>query len=133
MEKNKTNSKRKKPEFVRKDWHKRIKLGSTVKKKRKWRAAVGVHNKIRLGVKGHISRPKIGFGSSKEVKELRVENIKDLEKFDKNRFEGIIIGNIGKKKRDSILNKAREMKIDVLNKYKQVKNKSGENKNATSE
>ena len=48
MEDNKKSMNRKKPKFFRRDWHKKIKLGSTVKKNRKWRGAKGRQNKIRL-------------------------------------------------------------------------------------
>jgi len=125
--KQKSVVKRKKPSFLRKDWHKKIKLGSTVKKKRKWKAARGRHNKIRLGRKGQSQRPKIGWGTSKETKNkikeiefVRVENIKDLDKgFGKN--VGIIISKVGEKKRGEIIKKATEMKIQILNKYKEKK------------
>ena len=33
--------KRSKPNFFRNGWHKKIKLGSTVKKSRKWRGEIG--------------------------------------------------------------------------------------------
>lgn len=118
--------KRKKPLFLRKDWHKRIKLGSTVKKNRKWRAAKGRHNKIRLGERGHSTRPKIGWGNTNELKGkvkglevVRIENISQLETVKKE--QGILIGRVGKKKREEILSKAKEKNIVVLNKYKEKK------------
>jgi len=116
--------KRKKPNFLRVEWHKKIKLGSTVKKKRKWRGAKGRHNKIRLGRKGRLSRPKIGWGENRKTKGrienlvvVRVENLNDLSKVKKG--EGIIIGSLGKKKRKEVIAKANEMKIKILNKYKE--------------
>jgi len=109
--------KRKKPEFLRKDWHKKIKLGSTVKKIRRWRAAKGRHNKIRLGTKGNPRRPKIGWSLGKGIKSsgIRVENIGQLSKVDKK--SSIIIGAVGTKKRKEIIMKANEMGIKILNKY----------------
>lgn len=125
MAEEKSNSKRKKPNFIRKDWHKKVKLGSTVKKLRKWRAPKGRHNKIRLGRKGHISRPSIGWGSDNKFKGkidnlnvVRVENISSLENVEKG--FAIIIAKVGKKKREEIIKKASEMKIRIINRYKKV-------------
>ena len=116
---------RKKPGFLRKDWHKHIKLGKTVKKARKWRAAKGRQNKIRLGVKGHQARPKVGWcadartkGFVGGVEAVRVENMKELEAMEKG--QGVIIGAVGKKKKTELIAKANEMKITILNKYKKV-------------
>jgi len=114
---------RKKPKFLRKDYHKYSKLGKTIKSKRKWRAAKGRQNKIRLGVKGHQARPKVGWSSDATVRGkisglevVRVENMKQLEAVKKD--QGIIVGNVGKKKREEIVKKAGEMKIKILNRYK---------------
>ncbi|MBU2576860.1 MAG: hypothetical protein KKF50_04000 [Nanoarchaeota archaeon] len=124
---------RKKPGFLRKDWHKHIKLGKTVKKARKWRAAKGRQNKIRLGVKGHQARPKVGWCADARTKgfvggieAVRVENIKEMEAVKAlNRHDsgepkgiGVIIGSVGKKKKTELIAKAKEMKITILNKYK---------------
>ena len=116
---------RKKPGFLRKDWHKHIKLGKTVKKAWKWRAAKGRQNKIRLGVKGHQARPKVGWcadartkGFVGGVEAVRVENMKELEAMEKG--QGVIIGSVGKKKKTELIAKANEMKITILNKYKKV-------------
>ena len=115
---------RKKPGFLRKDWHKHIKLGKTVKKARKWRAAKGRQNKIRLGVKGHQARPKIGWGADTRTKgfvegfeAVRVENMKELGVVKKG--QGIIIGAVGKKKKMELIVEANKMKITILNKYKE--------------
>ncbi len=122
---------RKKPKFLRKDWHKMIKLGSTVKKKRKWRAAKGRQNKLRLERRGRSAKPKAGWGNKNEMKGMiggmsfsYVLNIKDLEALKSG--EGIIIGSIGEKKRKQLIAKAEEMKLKILNKYK------GEKENAAS-
>lgn len=120
-------SKRSKPRFLRNDWHKKIKLGSTVKKNRKWRMAKGRHSKLRLNRKGHPQRPKIGWGSRENIRGkidgfnfIRIENIEDLDHVSKGL--GIIIGKVGKKKRKEIISKAGQMKIKILNKYEKVKN-----------
>ena len=113
---------RKKPKFLRSGWYKHIKLGGSVKKLRKWRAAKGRHNKIRLNRKGHSRRPKIGWGAPKENRKLiienrtRVMNVKALLKVDKK--VGVVIGAVGAKKRKEIIAKANEMGIKILNKYR---------------
>ena len=111
---------RKKPKFLRSGWYKHIKLGSSVKKLRKWRMAKGRHNKIRLNRKGHSRRPKIGWGTPKGIRDLelgiRVENVKDLVGVKKGC--GIVIGAVGVKKRKEIIAKANEMGIKILNKYR---------------
>ena len=115
-EEKKSITKRKKPRFLRRDWHKKIKLGSTVKKNRKWRGAKGRHNKLRLNRKGYPRRPKIGWslGSREEI--VRVMNVDGLANVDKG--SGIVIGAVGLRKRKEIIAKANELKIKVLNKYK---------------
>ncbi|MAH49458.1 hypothetical protein CMI37_26785 [Candidatus Pacearchaeota archaeon] len=111
---------RKKPKFLRTAWHKQIKLGKTVKKKRKWRAAKGRHNKLRLGEAGRARRPKVGWGSKKEKgKEILViQNLKQLEELKD--VKEILIGKVGKKKRAEMIKMANEKKIKILNKYRKV-------------
>ena len=123
----KSATKRNKPKFLRTDWHKKIKLGRGVKKKQKWHGAKGRQNKLRLNRKGRMQRPKVGWGAEGEVKgfvsgveAIRVENLKGLENIKKG--NGILIGKVGAKKRMDILDKAKEMKIKVLNKYRVRKN-----------
>jgi ribosomal protein L32E len=131
-----------KPKFIRSDWHKKIKLGSTVKKNRKWRAGKGRHNKIRLNRKGYSVRPRVGWGADARIRDLvnglevvRVENVEGLENVGKG--AGVMIGRVGKKKREEILKKAKEMKVEVLNRYRSKKTekilkKAEEEKDATS-
>ena len=114
---------RKKPKFLSNDWHKKIKLGSTVKKNRKWRGAKGRHNKLRLNRKGHQARPKIGWGAEAKTKDtinglrvFRVETLKDFEGLLKT--DGIIIGKVGAKKKGVLIAKAKEMDIPILNRYR---------------
>jgi ribosomal protein L32E len=110
---------RKKPKFLRTDWHKKIRLGRGLKKKQKWHGAKGRQNKLRLGRKGRMQRPKIGWGAERDGKEnfVRVENVKELAEVKKG--YGIVIGSVGMKKRKEIIAKANEMKVKVLNKYKE--------------
>lgn len=123
MAEEKKTSKRKKPKFLRTTWHKMHKLGMKVKKKRKWRHAYGRHNKIRLGNRGRDVRPKVGWMADKTEKgkveglvPVIVNNVKELENVEKGK--GIVIANVGKKKKMEIVKKANEMKLTILNRYK---------------
>jgi large subunit ribosomal protein L32e len=128
MENKKTVAKRKKPKFLRTDWHKKIRLGRGVRKNQKWHAAKGRQNKLRLNRKGRMQRPKVGWGAEGNTKgfingiaAVRVENIAELLKVEKG--YGVIVGKVGAKKRVEIIAKAKEMKIEVLNKYKKIEEK----------
>lgn len=120
-EKKKTTVARKKPKFLRTDWHKKIRLGRGVKKNQKWHGAKGRQNKFRLGRKGRGQRPKVGWGANNDTKgyvdglqPIRVENVKMLEGL---KGVGIIVASVGKKKRLDIIKKADEMKLVILNRY----------------
>src|SRR3989338_2642346 len=93
--------KRKKPDFIRQDAHKKKRLGI------KWRRPKGVHSKIRHGFKGYRKAVSIGYGSPAIAKGLdrsglKIKNIytpKELDKVDA-KIEGIMIANsVGAKKR----------------------------------
>ena len=128
MAEEKKTTTRKKPKFLRTDWHKKIRLGRGVKKNQKWHGAKGRQNKFRLGRKGRAQRPKVGWGAMNDTKgyvsgmeAVRVENVKALEGL---KGVGIIVGNVGKKKRMEIIKKAEEMKLVVLNRYLKVEKKN---------
>jgi large subunit ribosomal protein L32e len=121
--------KRNKPAFIRQGWDRYLRLGKTVKKKRKWRAAKGGDSKQRLRERGKPTRPTIGWGANKEtfgmvkgMNSVRVENFTQLENVKKG--EGIIIASVGKKKRMELIKKANEKGLKILNRYR-------ENQNAT--
>lgn len=121
-EEKKPTTARKKPKFLRTDWHKKIRLGRGVKKNQKWHGAKGRQNKLRLNRKGRMQRPKVGWGATVEVKgfvggmeTVRVENVAEIEAVGKG--QGIIIAKVGAKKRIDMIAKAEEMKITVLNRY----------------
>ncbi len=122
--------KKKKPKFYRRAWNKMIKLGKQTKKKRKWRRAYGRDNKMRLKEKAYGKMPSIGYGADKNNKGricgidfVRIENVKMLDGIKK---KGIIIGNVGKRKRAEIIKKAGEMKLTILNRYLKTKDKEKE-------
>ena len=121
MAEEKKTTTRKKPKFLRTDWHKKIRLGRGVKKNQKWHAAKGRQNKFRLNRKGRGVRPRVGWGAENKTKgfingleSIRVENIKMLEGL---KNVGIIVASVGKKKRAEIIAKANELKLVILNRY----------------
>lgn len=105
---------RKKPLFLRRDWHKRTRFMR--KKKMKWRNVRGMDNKIRLGFKGYARRVKVGWGNKKDNKPMaiRVENLSQLTKI---KNHPVVIGKVGKKKREELIKKAVEMKLTIVNRY----------------
>ena len=114
--------KRKKPKFYRQGWNRYKRLGQTVKKKRKWRAAKGGDSKTRLKERGKPTRPTIGWGADKRefgkvggLVPVRVENIMQLANVKKD--EAIMIASVGKKKRMAIIAEANKKGIKILNKY----------------
>ena len=119
-------TKKKKPLFLRRGWYTKARIGKGIKKKQKWRGSKGRHNKTRLGRKGYGARPKIGYGENNEIKRqinglssIRIENMKQLT--DLKAGQGIIIASVGKKKKQELIAKANEMKLIILNKYKEEK------------
>ena len=109
--------KERKPDFIRQDTSKRMKL------KIKWRKPKGHHSKIRHRFAGRRIMPSPGFKSPIKVrgmhatgmKMIRVHSPSEVLKIKKD-SEGIVIGtSVGMKKKLEILQKANEMKITVLN------------------
>ncbi|MBU3926118.1 eL32 family ribosomal protein [Patescibacteria group bacterium] len=117
--------------FLRRQGNLLSKLGKGRKKKQKWRRPTGRDNKMREKRKGYPAVVSIGHKKSKkESRKIKekiltiVQNTKDLEKLKQN--EIIIIGKIGKKKREEIIKKAEERKIKVYNLPKKIKGKTRE-------
>ncbi len=88
-----------------------------------WRKPQGKHSKIILKKGGKIKMPSPAYGAPKNLrylhpsgfKEVLIHNTKDLEKIDAKK-EAVKIGHtVGKKKKQDILKKAKELKIKVLN------------------
>jgi len=83
-----------------------------------WRKPRGLHNKVRLSVRGHPDRVKVGYGTAASEKILQIviscEN--DLLKVPKGKKVQILFSStLGMKKKCALANKAKEMKIDVEN------------------
>ena len=108
----------KKPNFKRQEWFRYIKLGE------KWRKARGKTSKTRRYEKGKPAMPSVGFGSPKVTKGLHpsgyrdvlVRNIKELENLDPATQAGRISATVGKRKKDVMLERAKELGIKILNK-----------------
>jgi large subunit ribosomal protein L32e len=106
--------------FLRRTWSRYVKLGKGRKKKQKWRNPTGRDNKMRERRKGRPPVVSIGYRSDKKIRGTLQEkipqvimNIKDLSKVQKNQIA--YLGNVGKKKKIEIANKAKEMKIEFYN------------------
>ncbi len=109
--------KERKPEFIRQDNPKRMKLNY------KWRKPKGLHSKIRHHFKGRRKMPSPGYKSPAIVKGLHstglmiihVASANDVVKIKKDR-EGIIVSkSVGTKKKLEIFRKAKELDVKVLN------------------
>lgn len=114
--------KRKKPIFLRPGWYRMIRVGKKMKRKQVWKRAKGGDSKIRLRERGYAARPTIGWGSDKKIRDkingsdfVIVKNIKELMAVEKGK--DILIASVGKKKREEIRAKAKEMKLKILNRY----------------
>lgn len=109
--------KAKKPVFRQTDSHKKKKLED------KWRRPRGLHNKMRIGIKGKSALVKAGYGSPARVRglhpsgfeEVLVSNINQLEHINAKTQAVRISGSVGRKKRQLIQNKAVELGLKVLN------------------
>ncbi|BBL45800.1 50S ribosomal protein L32e [Nanobdella aerobiophila] len=109
-----------KPNYFRLQWWKVI---SQKNNKDSWRRPRGIHSKVRRRLKGRHKMVEVGYGSPKVVRNLLpngkmgrlVYNTMDLEKIDKDRESAIIARTVGKKKRQEIINRAKELNIEVFN------------------
>lgn len=109
--------KNRKPEFIRQDNPKRMKVNY------KWRKPKGIHSKIRHHFKGRRKMPSPGYKSPKKVSGLHSSGLKIINVFSvaditkiKKESDGIVIPkSIGRKKRLEILRKAKELNIQILN------------------
>ena len=108
----------KKPNFKRQEWFRYKKLGE------KWRKARGKTSKTRRYEKGKPAMPSIGYGSPKTTRGLHpsgyqdilIRNITELENLDPATQAGRISATVGKRKKEVMLSKAKELGIKILNK-----------------
>lgn len=109
--------KKHKPMFRRQEWFRFVRLGE------KWRRPRGKDSKMRLGMKGKPAMPSIGYRSPKQargihpcgLKEVRIENVGELEKVDAGKQAIRIASRVGRREREKILARASELGIKVLN------------------
>lgn len=110
--------KNKKPKFIRMDsW-----IKPSIKKS-SWRRPKGLDNKIRLQRKGFPKIVKVGYRGPRIVrglhpsgfKEVIVHNVQELEKVDPQHEAIRIASSVGRRKREEILERAKELKIKVFN------------------
>ena len=108
---------KRKPDFVRQDIYKKKRL------RKRWVNPRGLHSKVRLKKAGNPRKVRNGYGSPNSVRGLHrsglliklIFNESDLSSIDKSK-EGIIIaGNVSLKNKMSLLRKAKEKGIKVLN------------------
>lgn len=99
-------------------------LSESIKRlKESWRRPRGLHSKVRQKMKGKLKMPDIGYKKPEErrglhpsgFKEVLVRNLRDLEKVDVNKNVIRIASTVGKKKREEIIKKAKELNIKILN------------------
>jgi len=108
---------RKKPKFLKQGakYLKRV--------KKRWRMPAGRHSKLKVKEKSKGSMPTVGYRAPKSsrylhpsgFREVLIQNLNDLERIDKEKEAGRISHSIGKKKKELILEKAKELKIKILN------------------
>ncbi len=109
----------KKTEFV-------VKESKTVSRvKRRWRYPRGKHSKVRQRHSGRPALPTPGFGSPKEVRgkingmePVLVYRLEDLTSINPKHL-CIVSSSVGKRKKQSILKKCLELKLNVGN-YKDI-------------
>jgi large subunit ribosomal protein L32e len=105
------------PEFRRQEWFRYAKLGI------KWRKPRGMHSKMRRHYKYRPTIVSIGFRgpalvrgmASSGFQEVLVYNPSNLDKIDPKTQAAKIGGTVGGKKRATIIEKADQLKIRVLN------------------
>ncbi|MBL7118595.1 50S ribosomal protein L32e [Candidatus Bathyarchaeota archaeon] len=114
---NQRRAKRKKPEFRRQDSYKYVRV------KDSWRRPRGKSSRMRLGIKGWPVSVRVGFRSKKSLRGLHPSGLeevliyrpKDLDSIDPSRQAARIGHTVGAKKRTTIIEKAKEHNIRILN------------------
>jgi len=107
-----------KPKFKRTDAVKYSKLGVRRKKLQKYRKPRGRDNKLRLNMKGHTRKVKIGFRTAKKTRgeinqkqPILIHNLNELKNIQKNQIA--IVAKIGIRKKIEIAKYAKEKNIEV--------------------
>ena len=90
---------------------------------KRWRKPRGRDSKLRIREKSKGKLPNVGYRAPKSTRglhpcgleEVYVQNIKDLEKIDPKTQVGRVSSTIGKRKRELMIKKSKEMKMKLLN------------------
>jgi len=112
-----TELKRKKPNFIRQDSHKKRRLEQI------WRRPRGSGSKMRINLKGYHRKLQVGWGSPCEVKGFEknglkpviVNNVEDLNIIDPKTETAVISSGVGNKKKMAIVEAAVQKKITISN------------------
>jgi large subunit ribosomal protein L32e len=105
------------PKFRRQEWFRFKRLGE------KWRRPRGRDSKMRLCIKGKPPLVSVGYRSPRSTRglhpsglqEVLVRNPRELEGVDGRRQAVRIASGVGKRKRELIVVRAKELNIRVLN------------------
>jgi large subunit ribosomal protein L32e len=108
---------RRKPEFRRPESWRYGRL------KESWRRPRGTSNKVRLGMRGWPRRVKVGYRSPRSVRGLHpsglqdvlIHNLGELEALDPKTQGARLASSLGRRKREVVLARARELGIRVFN------------------
>lgn len=106
-----------KPDFIRQDAHKKLRLAKN------WRKPKGLHSKVRENRRGYVSRLKRGYGSPVAVKGLHhsglkpvlVTHLAQLKKMDKAKQGIFLSGRMGAHKKLVVIQEAEKAGIKILN------------------
>lgn len=112
-----SRKKRRMPRFKRQEWFRFRKLGE------KWRRPRGKDSKMRLGKRGKLVLPSVGYRLPKSTRgshpsglaEVMVSGPGDIDRVNPSRQAVRIASSVGRRKREQILARANELGIRVLN------------------
>jgi len=107
-------SKMARKKFIRRNHDKHKRLGGR-RKKLVWRRPKGIHNKMRERRRGYPQRPEMGMKNYRKETKL-IGNMNDILSIRKG--EEIIIAKVGRKLRNSLEDKAKEIGAKIINQRK---------------
>jgi len=113
----KLSKKKSMPKFRRQEWFRFKRLGE------KWRRPRGKDSKMRMGRKGKPAMPSVGYKLPKPSRGLHPSGLVEVMVSRPNDIEGVnpsrqvvrIASSVGRRKREQILARAKELGVRVLN------------------